>query len=170
MGKMTLPDASAMPFEKEQSVLAIKLNIQDIEERFVKFQDPSFLTTQLGYAKEAAKKMSYLKSENQYEPETFLREPGMTELYNFNKHSFSWKGGNYKISIEMQSPEKFDLVDNIREFNLTPLDIEKMEKNKELLELDYKRIAIGGDEKVDWQWCRPVLVKTLTMLSYCLNL
>ena len=117
MGKMTLPDASAMPFEKEQSVLAIKLN------------------------------------------ETFLREPVMTELYNFNKHSFSWKGGNYKISIEMQSPEKFDLVDNIREFNLTPLDIEKMEKNKELLELDYKRKLTGGDEKVDWQWCRPVLVK-----------
>jgi hypothetical protein len=160
MGKMTLPDASAMPFEKEQSVLAIKLNQKDIEERFVRFQDPAFLATQREYAAKAAKKMSYLKAEEKYEPESFLREPEMTELYSFNKHAFAWKSGKYTVSIEMQSPEHFDLVDNVREFNLTPLDVEKMEKNKDLLELDYKRIITGSEEKFAWQWCNPTLVKT----------
>ena len=160
MGKMTLPDSSAMPFEKEQSVLAIKLNQKDIEERFVKFQDPAYLATQREYASKAAKKMAYLKAEEKYKPEAFLRESEMTDLYSFNKHAFSWKSGKYTASIEMQSPEQFDLVDNVRVFDLTPLDIEKMEKNKDLLELDYKRIIAGGEEKITWQWCNPALTKT----------
>ena len=46
LGKMTLPDAVAMPFEKEQSVLAIKLNQKDIEERFIRFQESLFLINQ----------------------------------------------------------------------------------------------------------------------------
>ncbi|MCW9027949.1 MAG: hypothetical protein OQJ80_03365, partial [Kangiella sp.] len=159
MGKMTLPDASAMPFEKEQTVLAIKLNQKDIEERFVRFQDPAYLTEQREYITKAAKKMSYLKTEEKYDPETFLREPEMTDMYSFNKHAFGWKSGKYTVSIEMQSPEQFDLVDNVREFNLTPLDIEKMEKNKDLLELDYKRIIAESEEKIVWQWSSPALVK-----------
>ncbi len=160
MGKMTLPDASAMPFEKEQSVLAIKLNQKDIEERFVRFQEPVFLAKQRDYTAKAAQKMSYLKAEERYDAELFLREPEMTEMYSFNKHAFSWKPGTYKVSIEMQSPEKFDLVDNFREFNLYSLDIENLEKNKEFLEMDYKRIIMGGEEKVAWQWCNPTLLKT----------
>lgn len=128
MGKMTLPDASPMPFEKEQSVLAIKLNQKEIEERFVKFQEPTFLTKQQNYAAKASKKMTYLKAEEKYDAESFLREPEMTELYSFNKHAFTWKPGKYIVYIEVQSPEKFNLVDNIREFNLSILEIEKIEK------------------------------------------
>jgi len=159
MGKMTLPDAQAMPFEKEQSVLAIKLNQTEIEERFVKFQEPTYLAAQRKYIAGAVKKMSYLKSEGKYDAELFLRESEMTELYSFNKHAFPWKSGIYKVAIEMQSPESYNLVDNIREFILTPLDIEKLEKNKNFLEQDYKRMLFGNDEKIVWQWCNPDLVK-----------
>jgi hypothetical protein len=159
MGKMTLPGAQSMPFEKEQSVLAIKLNQKDIEERFVRFQEPAFLNKQLEFASKAAKKLSYLKAEDRYDAESFLREPEMIDLYNFNKHAFSWKSGNYKVAIEMQSPEEFDLVDNIRVFNLSPLDIEKLEKNKDFLEQDYKRIVLNEEEKVVWQWCNPTLAR-----------
>lgn len=159
MGKMTLPDASAMPFEKEQSVLAIKLNQNDIEERFVKFQEPIYLAKQLGFAEKASKRMTYLKSEKKYDPELFLREQEMTDLYSFNKHAFTWKPGKYIASIEIQSPEKFEIVDNIREFNLSVLEIEKIEKNKHLLELDYKKMIVGGEDEIIWQWCNPVLTK-----------
>jgi hypothetical protein len=159
MGKMTLPDASAMPFEKEQSVLAIKLNETNIEERFVRFQDPAYLSTQKVHIDRALKKMAYLKEESKYNAESFLREPEMTELYSFNKHAFAWKPGKYSMSIEMQSPEQFNLTDNIREFTLSPLDIERMEKNKDLLEADYRRITTGSEEKIAWQWCNPSLAK-----------
>ena len=159
LGKMTLPGSQAMPFEKEQSVLAIKLNQKDIEERFVRFQNQEFLSTQLEFGSKAAIKMSYLQAENKYDAESFLREQVMTDLYSFNKHAFSWKPGKYKVSIEMKSPEEFDLVDNIREFNLYPLDIEKLEKNKDFLEQDYRRISLNEEDKVVWQWCNPSLVK-----------
>ena len=103
--------------------------------------------------------MSYLKAEERYDADAFLREPEMAELYAFNRHAFSWKPGRYIASIEMNSPEKFNVVDGFREFSLNPLDIENMEKNKRILELDYKRMVLGNDEKLEWQWCNPALVK-----------
>jgi len=162
MGKMTMPDATAMPFEKEHSVLAIKLNLKDIEERFIKFQDPNFLAEQREYFQKALKKMTYLKNENKYDSETFLREEEMTELYNFNRRAFPWKIGKYKVCIQVQSPEKFTIVDNEMLFTLLPLHIEQLEENKELLEEDYRNIiAPNQDElsKRNWKWVSPTLVK-----------
>lgn len=162
IGKMKMPDASEMPYEKEHSVLAIKLNQKDIEERFVRFQEPSYLNNQREYVYKALKKMEYLKSENKYRGEDFLRELEMKELYAFNKHAFSWKQGKYTVQIEVQSPEKFVLVGNRFEFQLTPVDIERLEKNKDQLEADYKRIVLNVPEKdsdVIWEWCNPMLIK-----------
>ena len=160
LGKMKTPNAGDMPYEKEHSVLAIKLNQKDIEERLVRFQEPTFLASQSECASKAIKKMEYLKAVGKYDSEEFLHEPEMTDLYSFNKHAFPWKQGKYTVSIEIQSPERFSLVDNHREFSLTSIDIEKLEKNKEQLELDYKRIIVGmneGDVNAIWQWCYPAL-------------
>lgn len=163
LGKMKLPDSRDMPYEKEHSVLAIKLNQKDIEERFVRFQEPTFINSQREYIEKATRKMVYLKAEEKYNAEKFLREQEMTDLYNFNKHAFPWKQGRYRVTIEMHSPEKFEVIDNVREFDFTPIDIERLEKNKEQLEIDYKRLVVGLDEDEDdaiWQWCNPVLIKT----------
>lgn len=163
VGKLTTPDAGVMPFEKEQSVLAIKLNQKEIEERFIRCQDASFIASKQEYESKAVKKIAYLKAEGKYDAEAFLREQEMTELYSFNKHTFPWKQGKYTVTIEIQSPEKFEIVDNAREFILTPLDIEELAKNKEVLELDYRRTLVGigeDDEDIVWQWRNPALVKT----------
>jgi hypothetical protein len=163
VGKMTTPDAGSMPFEKEQSVLAIKLNQTQIEERFIRFQDVAFIASKKEYENTAVKKIAYLKAENKYNAEDFLREQEMTELYNFNKHSFPWKEGEYTASIEVQSPEKFILADNIRNFSLSPVDIEELSKNRDVLEADYKRLLVGqkeGEPDIVWQWRSPALVKT----------
>ena len=84
----------------------------------------------------------------------FLREQEMTDLYSFFKHEFSWKQGRYIVAIEMKSPENFKVVDNIREFDLTAEDIERLERNKDQLESDYKRIFVGAPdpEEASWQW------------------
>jgi len=42
LGKMKIPNAGDMPYENEHSVLAIKLNQKDIEERLIRFQEPIF--------------------------------------------------------------------------------------------------------------------------------
>lgn len=162
MGKMTTPDAGEMPFEKEQSVLAIKLNQKEIKERFIRCQESTFITSKQKYEEDAIKKMVYLKTENKYDPESFLREQEMTELYSFTKHAFPWKQGKYRVSIELHSPEKFEIVGNELEFLLNPMDIEELSKNKELIEGEYRRMLLGAtenDENVQWQWRNPTLVE-----------
>jgi len=163
IGKMTTPDASVMPFEKEQSVLAIKLTKKDIEERHIRCQETSFISTKQEYEIKALKKLTYLKDEGKYDADTFLREPEMKELYSFNKQAFPWKQGKYTVTIEIQSPEKFEIVDNVREFSLTPLDIEGLSKNKDFIEPEYRRMlsgSIGKNEHIVWQWRYPALIKT----------
>jgi hypothetical protein len=163
VGKMTAPDSSVMPFEKEQSVLAIKLNEKEIEERFIKCQEASFIASKQEYESKAIKKIAYLKAEDKYDAKAFLREQEMTELYSFNKHAFPWKQGKYLVTIEIQSPEKFEIVDDKREFLLSHLDIEELAKNKDMIERDYQRIMLGsqeGGEEIVWQWRSPSLVKT----------
>ena len=163
VGKMTTPDSKVIPYEKEQSVLAIKLNKKDIEERFIKFHETSFISTKQDYETKVAKKFTYLKDEGKYNPTEFLREPEMIDLYSFNKHAFPWKQGRYTVSLEIKSPEKFKIVDNILEFNLLPIDIEELSKNKDFIELEYKRLFIGSldeDENIIWNWRHPLLIKT----------
>lgn len=163
VGKMTMPDAGVMPFEKEHSVLAIKLNQKDIEERSIRCQETSFILSKQEHELNALKKLTYLKAEEKYDVDSFLREPEMTDLYSFNKHAFPWKQGKYTVTIEIQSPEKFIITDNIRDFVLTPLDVEELEKNKDFLELDYKRILTGinaEDKQIKWFWRNPELIKT----------
>ncbi|MCY9856027.1 hypothetical protein [Vibrio mediterranei] len=169
VGKMTTPDAGSMPFEKEQSVLAIKLNQTQIEERFIRFQDVVFLASKKEYENKAVKKIAYLKAEGKYNSEEFLREQEMTELYNFNKHAFPWKEGEYVASIEIKSPEEFILIDNVRSFSLSPVDIEELSKNKDVLEADYKRLLVGqaeGEPDIVWQWRAPALIKNNKALQY----
>ena len=148
LGKMKTPNAGDMPYEKEHSVLAIKLNQKDIEERLIRFQEPTFLAAQNECASKAIKKMEYLKTVGKYDPKDFLHGPEMTDLYSFNKHAFPWKQGKYTVSIEIQSPERFSLVGNRREFSLTSIDIEKLEKNKEQLELGKRRFIHSNCQRI----------------------
>ncbi len=159
-GKMKMPDTE-MPYEKEHSILAIKLNPNEIEERFVRFQEPKFIQSKQELTNEAIRKLNYLNAEGKFEADDFLRGEEMTALYSFNKQAFTWKQGKYQVLIEIQSPEKFTLVDNIREFSLTHVDIEQLGKNKDQLELDYKGMVVGSDDvtRPRWQWCYPELVK-----------
>lgn len=161
--KMTAPDGSVLPYEKEQSVLAIKLNQKEIEERFIQCQETAYLNSKYEYESKAVKRLSYLKQQEQYNALEFIKCQEMTDLYNFIKHSFSWKAGKYFATIELSSPERFEIVDNKYEFILTPIDIEELDKNKQNIELDYKNTMVeqNADEykKAVWNWRNPTLRK-----------
>jgi len=161
--RMRAPDGSVLPYEKEQSVLAMKLNEKDIEERFIQFQEASFQISKYDFENKAVKKITYLKNQKKYEPEEFMKSQEMQDVINFVKHSFSWKAGVYTFTIEVQSPEQFKLVDNRYQFTLTPVDIEELEKNKNEIEHDYKYQMVPQDDeeytKVNWNWRYPSLRK-----------
>lgn len=161
--KMKIPDGSVLPYEKELSVLAMKLNQKDIEERFIQFHDESFKQEKHARESKGLKNIAYLKSQEKYDPEEFLKSQEIQDLCSFIKQSFYWKVGTYTVTIEVESPEEFSIVDNTFNFSLTPLDIEDLEKNKECIEHDYKNMIVPqSDEvfkKVEWQWKNPAIQK-----------
>jgi len=162
--KMKAPDGTVLPYEKEQSVLAIKLNQKDIEERFIQFQESSFKNEKYEREIKGLKNISYLKSQGKYDPKEFMKSQDMQDLIGFIKQSFYWKVGTYKVTIEVESPEEFNITDNTYEFSLTPLDVEDLEKNKGLIEYDYKNILVPQAneeyEEIVWNWKNPALQKT----------
>ncbi len=160
--KMTTPDGSVMPYEKENSVLAIKLNQKEIEERTIQCQETAFINEKSEYEFKALKKLVYLNNQPSFNNDVFLRSQEMVDLYNYIKRSFSWKAGNYEVVVELESPDDFELVDHKFIFFLTPLDIEELEKNKGQIEVEYgKKAEAGDDEKIRaaWNWRNPILRK-----------
>lgn len=152
----------SIPYEKENVVLAIKLNQNEVEERSIRFREKSFIEGQSKIGFTMIKKLSFAKEQNDYDPITFLKTQEAKEMYNYIKQAFSWKTGNYKVIYEIESPGKYNLVGNKYEFNLTPIDIEELEKNKEIVEQDYINSYINKEhekyKEICWEWINPSIL------------
>ncbi|NQY06434.1 MAG: hypothetical protein HRT68_09710 [Flavobacteriaceae bacterium] len=83
----------------------------------------------------------------------------MSEMFSYIKHSFSWKQGQYEAIVEIESPEKFNLIDNRYSFSLTSIDIEDLDKNKEKIDKSYDPLNEDESNKVVWNWRNPTLFK-----------
>lgn len=160
VGSMKTPEAT-VPLERDQSVLAVKLNQHNIEERFIRFQEAKFIVEKQSVESIATKKSAYLKDQEQYDATAFLRSQEMMELYNFIKQAFLWKAGKYTLKFELSSPQEFTIVDAEYSFLLSPYDIEELSKNKDLIQTQYRREVEGAEnrETVSWKWIYPSLVK-----------
>jgi len=162
MGQMNYPQVGAVPFEKESGVLAIKILEKDIEERFIRFQEVSFINSKFEIEQKALKKLAYLKQKGEVGYANFLNGEEMSELYSFIKQSNVWKQGRYTVTFELSSPEQFKVVNNVYEFNLSPVDIEALEDNKKLIEAAYHNDYIPAAEgetrpELPWKWRYPAL-------------
>ena len=60
LGELRNPEGAPIPWEKEHSVLAIKLNQKEVEERLIRFQETDFHINKETYEAKSAKKLSYL--------------------------------------------------------------------------------------------------------------
>ena len=164
LGQMGTPEVGLIPWEKEQTVLAIKLTEKEVEERLIRFQENDYHTNKEKYDNNVAKKLTYLTGKGEYNPDEFLQTEEMKDLVSFIKHWFNWKQGKYTITFEMQSPDAFDLADNVYEFSLNPLNIESLEANKELILLSFEdQLKIGTEgyqpHKSNWNWVNPIVKK-----------
>jgi hypothetical protein len=161
--KMTAPDGSILPYQKENSVLAIKLTEKDIEERFILFQQSSFHSQKTEKENTILKEVFYLKGQGKFNEREYINSEKMQELFEYIKQSFSWKTGSYEVLIEVDSPSKFTISDNKYSFVLTPIDIQQLEKNKDFIEQYYKNILVPptDDEykSMTWNWRNPTLNK-----------
>ncbi len=118
------------------------------------------------YAREnkALENIAYSYSQDKYDPKELMKSQEVQELVKYIQQSFYWQVGTYEVTIQVESPEPFDIKGNKYKFSLTPLDIENLEKNKDFIERDYKNIIVPqSDEefkKVEWKWKNPLLQKT----------
>lgn len=159
--KLTAPDASVMPFEKEQAVLAIKLNQKDIDERFVQFQEISFLQRKVEMEDLTNRAYSHVNNTEGFDPTSFIDSVTMRELITYTAHSFPWKEGRYTAEFELTSPIGFSFVGNVCEFFLSAMDIEELEKNKANIKEYYLNglRTLAGIEvsTITWTWRYPAL-------------
>lgn len=165
MGELRSPEGGAsLPWEKESSVLAIKLNQKDIEERLIRFQEDVYHTHKESHIAKIAKKRSYIRGSAELDEEQLLQSEEMKDLVSFVKQWFNWKQGRYEIEFEVESPEKFVLKDNKYHLILTTLDIESLENNKLLVEKSFEdqlRSESPGYESspILWEWRSPRVEK-----------
>lgn len=162
MGAFRNYEGATIPWEKENSVLAIKLNEKEVEERLIRFQEENYHLKKEDFDTRVAKKLAYLFEKKEYTPDDFLNTEEITDVVSFIKQWFHWKQGEYTAIFELESPEKFRLINNIFNFYLTPLDIEILEKNKEFIltsiENELKSNVKDYELKpIPWGWRNPQL-------------
>ncbi len=160
MGTMTNPQIGVMPYEKELNVLAMKVSLKDVEERFIRFQNPEFLDRKTEIEAVSLKKLAHLRQSNTFEGEGFLRSQEMADLYSYTRQAFPWKPGTYHLSIILESPDKFTVLDDQYSFILTPLQIQQLEGNLNLVEPYYANEILPPEDgketkKVQMNWVYP---------------
>jgi hypothetical protein len=164
LGQMQTPQVGPIPWEKEQSVLAIKLSEKEVEERFIRFQEDEYHSGKESYDSIAGKKLTFLYAKGEFKPKELLDSQEMQDVILFIKRWPSWKQGKYKIIFDVESPEKFYLEDNVYHFELDPLSVDSLEANKNLIHLSIED-QINFNTKdyqahlPNWNWVNPTLKK-----------
>jgi len=162
LSRLSTPAGTAYS-EKEQSVLAIKLNTRDIDERMIRFQDPVFHKGKKELIEKILKKITFLKETGNLSIETIAKSQEELDLISFNKQFFNWKSGTYHFQFALKSANGFVLKNFSYEFQLSSTDIELLESNKTLLEEAYKDELLQGTPNysspiLPWRWRYPYLL------------
>ena len=162
MFHMQYPEIGRVPAEKESEILALKVKTTEIEERLVRLQEISYINKRAELEQNTAKRIIYLKENENFSEDTIFASDEMKELISFIKHSQFWKSGNYKVKFTIESPESFSLLDNEYKFTLSPVDIDQLNKNKEMIEVYYResfRNTKLEESDLHFNWINPNLVK-----------
>jgi hypothetical protein len=161
LGRINSP-AGTVFSEKEQSVLAIKLNTKDIEERQIRFQDRGYHKGKQDRVEKLIQKLIYLSKDKNANPQSALGSTELIDLVSYTRQSFNWKVGKYSLVFRIGSTQRFEIENNTYEFALTPIDIELLEKNKDLIESAYGDELQQGlpgyvNQTFSWNWRYPAL-------------
>jgi len=148
---------------KDQSPIAIKVLVQGLLEKFVRFQEPSFHLADRVSTKALVTHFNFVK---QKYPNTFVSEVLNSKEYSDvvkgRQNWFPWKPGMYTLELNPTSPQKFKLLDSTYTFELTQNDVENLQKNQPLVEADLNNLISSNipnftATSVDWKWAEVVI-------------
>ena len=165
MGTMNYPEIGAVPFEKESGVLAMKVSMKDIEERFIRFQSLDYLQAKDDLDVIALKKLAYLRQSQLFDAPAFLKSSEMNDVYSYIRQSFSCKPGGYRLQVLLESPDAFTVLDDEYTFTLSPLQVGNLSDNLAQVEQDFANQVMPRkpDEplvQIVWNWMYPEMRKT----------
>ena len=164
MGTMNYPQVGAVPFEKELNVLAMKVSLKDVEERFIRFQNVDFLQHKAELETITLKTMAHLRQTESFDGPSFLKNQEMADLYSYIKQSFSWKPGGYRLQVLLESPDAFTVLDDEYVFTLSPLQVQNLSGNLRHIEQYYANEVLppkAGEQAapIVWSWVYPEMPK-----------
>jgi hypothetical protein len=160
LGTMTNDQLGVMPYEKDLNVLAMKVSLKDVEERFIQFRSPSFLSRKSELEAVSFKKLAHLRQSNTFDGDAFLQSQEMADLYSYTRQAFSWKPGAYVLSVVLESPDEFTVLDDQYSFNLAPIQIKQLTDNLDTVQPSYATEVLPAKEgekskKIEWNWVYP---------------
>jgi hypothetical protein len=148
---------------KDQSPIAIKVVVQALLEKFVRFQEPRFHQADSATTRALVTHFNFVKQKS---PEIFVAEVlASKEFFSVvegRQKWFAWKPGNYSLQLHPTSPQKFRLINPNYSFELTPVDVEHLRRNLPVVETEIRNVISSNlpDHKAEplhWQWANVLI-------------
>lgn len=142
---------------KDQPAIAFKIGTESLIEKFVRFQEPRFNDTTRPFINELTNHFDFLKKKKENYVSQILDSKQYSDICNVWKKSFWWRTGKYHVIFKLGSPKKIDLIDYTYIFELSSIEVEKLQKNLDTLEIDLRNIINSNlpdykAEQVNWNW------------------
>lgn len=143
---------------KDQSPIAIKVVVQALLEKLVRFQEPRFHQVDGENTRALVAQFNFLKKKS---PDSFVQEVLTSKEYfavvDGRQKWFGWKPGRYELTLHPTSPQKFTLLESTFAFELNTVDLEHLRKNVALLDTQIRNIISSNlsafvTVPIDWQW------------------
>lgn len=143
---------------RDQSPIALKVVVQALLEKTVRFQEPRFHQADAITTKALVTHFNFLKQKT---PDNFvsdvLESKEFFSVVDSRQKWFFWKAGQYTLTLKPTSPQKFKLVESTYSFELSVADIEQLRKNIPTIDFEIKNVINSNikDYKaapVVWQW------------------
>lgn len=142
---------------KEQATLAFRVGTEVFLERFVRFQEPKFLSAFDSLVQEAGTAFQFERKKG---GDVYARVSESKELRAILTHHekyFWWKAGSYELTFRMTSPERIKVNSQRFEIKVTQGDVDALRGNETQFAAEYENLIRAGEDgytfrPVLWNW------------------
>ena len=150
---------------RDQSPIAIKVSIQALLDRFVRFQEPRYSLADRLAMQVLVEHFNYQK---QTTPDRFVTEVlASKEFYaaiEGRQKWFWWKPGHYEVVLKPSSPQAFKLTEPSFAFDLSSIEVDQLRQNLPIIDTELRNTISSNlpaftPQPFVWQWANVGIVR-----------
>lgn len=150
--------------DKEQPAIALKLSTAALVEKFVRFQEHSFLERGREFANDLYALAIFISNRADSSPADILKSKEYRDLIAYARQGFWWMAGSYTVKFRARALHEIELDENTYTFELSQHDIDALKNNLTSLERFYEQTAYVNTPdfqpaQITWTWRNPTLRK-----------